>query len=222
MLILFLLKGAKASLYRDCDDFSYDFDSDCTGEDTETVMGEIGSIWAWLIVSIIFFIGFLISMIRDVVPRPPRGDVAERYPTGESKSIFVFVMVRNIQEEYLITGWFLSKPKPRFSFKGRWCLIFVIIYTELLMVGVFYNTDSRDSIDFDEYDSIDYAYAIFSVCIAFAVYLITYVLLVHKENESWLSKTWRTGLGYFFVAVIVTLCSVFIIVVTYDFDVRYI
>ena len=94
MSILFLLlRGAEASIYRDCDDFSYDFDSNCTGEDTETVMGEIGSIWAWLIVSIIFFIGFLISMIRDVVPRPPRSETADRYLSGESKSIFLFVVV---------------------------------------------------------------------------------------------------------------------------------
>ena len=88
------------------------------------------------------------------------------------------------------------------------------------MVGVFYSSDSRDSIDFDEYESTDYAYAIFSVLIAFPIYLITYWLLVNKENETWLAKTWRTGLGYFFVSAVVILCSVFIIIVTYDFNVR--
>lgn len=183
----------------------------CTEEDTETVWTEFTTLYVWLSISALFFFGLLISLVRDAVPRPPRGEPGPRYHSGESSNICLFVI-----EEYMLTGWFIPKPKKRFSNTARWCILFSNIYIELLAVGVFYKEDYRDSIDFDKYEKRDYAYAIFATLLAFFSYIVAYLLLVNSRGEADLSEKIRHTLGYMYVAAIVAVCSAFTIYFTSD------
>ena len=181
----------------------------CTRQDTETIWSEFTTLYVWLLICFLFFFGLLISMVRDVVPRPPRGEPGPRHLSGESSNVCLFVL-----EEYLLTGWFIPKPTKRFSNTARWCILFSNIYIELLAVGVFYKEDYRKSMDFGKYQKRDYAYAIFATLLAFGNYLVAYLLLVNAKEESDISERIRHALGYMYVGAVVAVCSAFTIYFT--------
>ena len=87
---------------------------DCIGKDTRTILGEFSMIWVWISASFLFFFGLIISIIRDIIPSQPRTDTSDRYETGESRNIARFLI-----EEYLVTGWIVSKTQRRFSNTSR-------------------------------------------------------------------------------------------------------
>lgn len=192
-------------------DYEIEVSDTCTREDTETIWTEFTTLYVWMLICFLFFFGLLISVVRDVVPRPPRGEPSPRYPSGESSNICLFVV-----EEYLLTGWFIPKPKRRFSNSARWCILFSNIYIELLAVGVFYKEDYRDSIDFDKYEKRDYAYAIFAALLAFGNYLVAYLLLVNMQRDEAMSQQIRHALGFLYVGAVVAVCSAFTIYFTDD------
>jgi hypothetical protein len=52
----------------DCGDYEYSDEVDCTGEDTESAIGQFSSLWLWIIFTVVFFFGLMISWVRDVLP----------------------------------------------------------------------------------------------------------------------------------------------------------
>ena len=192
-------------------DYELKVDTQCIQEDRETVWSEFTTLYVWLLISTLFFFGLLISIVRDEVPRPARGEPGPRYHSGESSNVCLFIL-----EEYMLTGWCIPKPRKRFSNTARWCILFSNIYIELLAVGVFYKEDYRESIDFEKYEKRDYAYAIFATLLAFFSYIVAYLLLVKAKGESALSEYIRHALGYLYVSAIVVVCSAFTIYFTND------
>lgn len=195
--------------------YSIDPGSDCVGKDTRTVLGEFSMIWIWIAVTISFIFGLIISIIRDIVPRPQRTDTSERYYTGESKSIIRFLI-----EEYLLTGWIVSKNQRRFTNTSRWCIIILIIYTEMFITGAFYERDYENPQDFV---SRDFIYGLIATVITFFFYLSSYYLLVIRLDDYRI--TIKRIAGYALVGIMSLVCLIFVFIFTYqmhdDTDVNY-
>lgn len=179
---------------------------DCIGRDTRTVLGEFSMIWLWIALTVVFFFGFIISVIRDIIPRPKRSDTSDRYFTGESRNV-----VRFLIEEYLITGWMVSKTEKRFSNTARWALITTIIYTEMLITGALYERDYSNPSSFT---SRDFVYGMVSTAITFFFYLVGYYLLVNRESDGKFSI--RHLFGYIFTGIMTASCLIFVFVFTYQ------
>lgn len=194
-----------------CDDYDVGDPASCNGKDTQTVMTDFQILYIWLILSVVFFIGLLLSMIRDVVPVHYGSDVEPRYHSGES-----IRGVKYIFEECLLTGWCFKKPNARFTYIGRWCLFFSTFFVEMLMLGVFYYVNKTSS-DLSDYGSVDYGYAFLAALAGFIHYLVCYVLLVKMKGEVQ-SNAWpRTAIGYIYIFVSYSLSTSFIFWLTYEF-----
>lgn len=186
--------------------YPIDPDSECTGKDTRTVLGEFSMIWIWISLTVTFIFGLMISVIRDIMPKIPRTDVSNRFYTGESRNIGRFII-----EEGLLTGWIVSKTEWRFTYTSRWCLILLIVYTDMLMTGILYQRDYDSP---DEFKSRDFVYGFVSMMITFSFFLISYFLLrIREKDEGFL---WRKIFGFIFVALMAIICTIFIFVFTYQ------
>ncbi|CAG9312968.1 unnamed protein product [Blepharisma stoltei] len=208
---LFLTIAAASSSH--CEDYKIDVSEDSDGKDTRARPGEFNMLWIWIVAASLFFIGILISIVRDIVPRPPRGDTEDRYSSGESKQIIRFFL-----EEYLVTGWLFTKLEPRFSVTARWCLIFSIIFTEMLITGALYKNDSRSAGDYDKFKDLDIGYSVVSTAIAFIAYLVAYGLLVTHDNNSSGAHRYRRCFGYFFAGILFGVTTIFVFVFTYQMN----
>ena len=178
---------------------------DCIGSDTRTVLGEFGMVWVWIPITFLFFFGFTISVVRDIIPRPDRTDNSDRYFTGESRNLARFFL-----EEYLLTGWFVTKFQKRFTNTSRWCLITTIIYTDMLITGLLYQRDYSNP---DAFQSRDFVFGMVSTAITFSVYLIQYLCLVIRQPGD--SCNWRHFIGYGITGAITAACLIFVFVFTY-------
>jgi hypothetical protein len=199
MIFFFLVYGTYACNY------PIDPDSSCNGRDTRTVLGEFSMIWMWISLTTVSVFGLIISIIRDIVPKQARTDNLDRYHTGESKSICRFMV-----EEYLLSGWFVTKTQNRFTVTSRWCLIIQIIFTNILITGILYDQDYDDP---NNFKSRDLVYGFVSTFITFLFYLIGYFLLrIRFENEGFL---WRKAFGFAYTGVMYSVCTIFVFVFTY-------
>lgn len=179
--------------------------SECKGKDTRTVLGEFSMVWIWIALTVFFIFGLIVSIIRDIMPKIPRTDVAERYYTGESRNIARFII-----EEYLVTGWFVSKTEWRFTNTSRWCLILLIVYTDMLITGILYEQDYDNP---DNFKSRDFVYGFVSTMITFLFYLVAYFLLrIREKHEEFL---WRKVFGFVFTALVFIVTTIFVFVFTY-------
>jgi hypothetical protein len=197
-LLLFAVGAAGCS-------YSIEIGAECVGKDTRTVMGEFTMVWIWIVLTVLSLACLLISIIRDIVPRPVRTDISERYDTGESRNV-----VRFMVEEYLMTGWVVSKTQKRFSSTGRWSLIMLIIYSEIFVSALLYGNNYDDP---KEFNNKDFLYGMVCTVIGFLYYLIGYYLLLLRDKD----KRWRYVLGYILVTVNFILATSFLFVYTYKF-----
>jgi len=209
--VLALLLCLVTAKRKECSDFEIEIKEDQLGEDTRIKFSEFNMLWFWLSLSVVFFFGSLISVIRDTVPRPIRGDIHNRYPSGESKEI-----IRYFLEEYLITGWLVPKERyMRFSNTARWALIFTIVYSELLVTGIFYERDSRDLDNMKDFEEEDLVYSVLSCLIGFVFYLVGYFLLVNTFEVKGSFQRYKHCFGYLFVGLNITSSAVLVFVYVY-------